>query len=128
MSKGQFNDMQNQRKMIIHNDPSIERMVKRCRVEYNGQLIGMFQSIHKSWYFKLGGMNENYIEWGGEEQEFHHRLVKAGVKTIVCKKLYALHMWHPTRKYNAYNLRMQKSISKDYPIVQNVGREWGKIR
>ena len=60
------------------------------------QSLGGHLSIHRKDIEHVNGYDENYVGWGGEDEDLGIRLVKAGV---YCKSAipYAkvLHIWHP---------------------------------
>lgn len=114
----------------LHDDKSINAIIGKCMVQYPGQPLGMYQSVHKKWFFKLHGMNESFLGWGGEDQEWHHRLSHAGLTIIIDKDLYAVHLWHPENTY--YDMKnkqmLDDAMKREYPIIQNKNRAWGMIR
>jgi glycosyltransferase involved in cell wall biosynthesis len=61
------------------------------------QSLGGHFSIYRRDIEKINGYDENFVGWGGEDEDLGIRLVMAG---IYCKSaiLHArvLHMWHPT--------------------------------
>ncbi len=60
------------------------------------QTFGGHFSIHKKDIESVNGYDENYIGWGGEDQDMAMRLVMAGFRgTSVIKSARILHLWHP---------------------------------
>ena len=59
------------------------------------QSLGGHFSIHRKDIEKINGYDENYVGWGGEDEDLGIRLVKAG---IYCKSAITqakiIHMWH----------------------------------
>lgn len=60
------------------------------------QTFGGHFSIYKKNIESVNGYDENYVGWGGEDQDIAMRLVMAGFKgTSVIKNARILHLWHP---------------------------------
>jgi glycosyltransferase involved in cell wall biosynthesis len=60
------------------------------------QTFGGHFSIHKKDIESVNGYDENYVGWGGEDQDMAMRLVMAGFRgTSVIKSSRVLHLWHP---------------------------------
>jgi glycosyltransferase involved in cell wall biosynthesis len=60
------------------------------------QTFGGHFSIFKQDIESVNGYDENYIGWGGEDQDIALRLVMAGFRgTSVIKSARILHLWHP---------------------------------
>lgn len=60
------------------------------------QTFGGHFSIHKKDIESVNGYDENYVGWGGEDQDIAMRLVLAGFRgTSVIKNARILHLWHP---------------------------------
>ena len=58
--------------------------------------IGSHISIHREDLEKVNGYDENYVGWGGEDNDLGKRLVAAGVLCIpALVKARLMHMWHP---------------------------------
>lgn len=59
------------------------------------QTFGGHFSIHKKDIESINGYDENYLGWGGEDQDVAMRLVMAGFRgTSVIKTARILHLWH----------------------------------
>jgi glycosyltransferase involved in cell wall biosynthesis len=60
------------------------------------QTFGGHFSIHKKDIESVNGYDENYVGWGGEDQDMAMRLVMAGFRgTSVIPSARLLHLWHP---------------------------------
>ena len=60
------------------------------------QTFGGHFSIYKKDIESVNGYDENYVGWGGEDQDMAMRLVMAGLRgTSVIKSARILHLWHP---------------------------------
>ena len=60
------------------------------------QTFGGHFSIHKKDIESVNGYDENYVGWGGEDQDMAMRIVMAGFRgTSVIKSARVLHLWHP---------------------------------
>jgi len=65
------------------------------------QCLGGHFSIHRTDIEQVNGYDENFVGWGGEDEDLGIRLVKAG---IFCRsglpQLKVLHAWHPPQIAN----------------------------
>lgn len=60
------------------------------------QTFGGHYSIYKKDIESVNGYDENYVGWGGEDQDIALRLVMAGFRgASVIKSARMLHLWHP---------------------------------
>jgi GT2 family glycosyltransferase len=58
--------------------------------------IGSHISIYRDDLEKVNGYDENYVGWGGEDNDLGKRLVAAGIMCIpALTKARLMHMWHP---------------------------------
>jgi len=67
------------------------------------QCLGGHFSIHREDFERVNGYDENFVGWGGEDEDLGIRLVKAGIHC--CSALpYAkvLHVWHPKELGNKH--------------------------
>jgi len=59
--------------------------------------IGSHISIYREDLQKVNGYDENFVGWGGEDNDLSQRLVSVGILCIpALVKTRLLHMWHPT--------------------------------
>ena len=60
------------------------------------QSLGGHFSIHKKDLERINGYDENFVGWGGEDEDLGIRLVRAGVYCrSAIRQAKVLHMWHP---------------------------------
>ena len=60
------------------------------------QSLGSHYSIYKSGLERINGYDENFVGWGGEDEDLGIRLVRAGVHCrSAIRHAKVLHMWHP---------------------------------
>lgn len=60
------------------------------------QTFGGHFSIYKKDIESVNGYDENYVGWGGEDQDMALRLVMAGFRgTSVIRTARIIHLWHP---------------------------------
>ncbi|HEV3240037.1 MAG TPA: galactosyltransferase-related protein [Casimicrobiaceae bacterium] len=55
---------------------------------------GLFLIQHE-WLLRLGGFDERFRGWGGEDDALTQKLLRAGVPTVEIDGPPALHLWHP---------------------------------
>lgn len=59
-------------------------------------VIGSHLSLFREDAMKINGYDESFIGWGGEDNDFGHRLVQSGLYCIPANtRARILHMWHP---------------------------------
>ena len=60
------------------------------------QSLGGHFSIHKKDLERVNGYDENFVGWGGEDEDLGIRLVRAGIHCrSAIRTAKVLHMWHP---------------------------------
>jgi hypothetical protein len=63
------------------------------------KILGANTSVRARNVLAINGYDENYLEWGYEDDDFGRRLYRSGAKSnIAITKAIMLHQWHPTRK------------------------------
>jgi GT2 family glycosyltransferase len=89
-------------------------------------------AITREAYFAIGGFDESFIGWGGEDNEFWERAQTRRVWPY--GHLPFIHLWHPaqTDKFNqrrstATLLEQRSAISPDARIAELTSREFGKL-
>ncbi len=61
------------------------------------QSLGSHYSIHKSDLKRINGYDENFVGWGGEDEDLGIRLVRAGIYCrSAIRSARVLHLWHPS--------------------------------
>ncbi len=82
------------------------------------QTFGGHFSIYKKDIESINGYDEDYVGWGGEDQDMAMRLVMAGVRgTSVIKKARMLHLWHPKDMGDQH---WRKGQNTDYFFRKNI--------
>jgi GT2 family glycosyltransferase len=84
------------------------------------QLWGLSFAIHKETYFKVGGMDEDYLGYGGEETDFALKLEHYSIPMYWCAQAKAYHQWHKT---NAAPVEHLTSIIHNATLFKN---KWGR--
>jgi len=79
--------------------------------------------VERKIFNELGGFDENFVYWGDEDQEFGYRLLKAGYKFKVNKRVIGYHQYHKIEpiskkfffehKYIHKNIFYKKHLDKD---------------
>jgi len=60
-------------------------------------------SIHRKDMEEINGYDENFVGWGGEDEDISLRMVKAGYRGYsIIREAKALHLWHPTELGNKH--------------------------
>lgn len=80
------------------------------------RLVWSFQlSVPTATAQRIGGFNEEFTEYGGEDQEFGHRLQQAGGRLLGRFDLICYHLDHP-RRTGDWKRRVAMSISAANPV------------
>lgn len=70
-------------------------------------------------YLAVGGMDETFIGWGGEDDAFATALARSGARLLTVPGATAFHLWHP---------RSQRSRYAHANYAANVARsEWWRL-
>jgi hypothetical protein len=103
-----------------------------CKAE--GQALFFCGAIYRDLFLRLGGMDEDFVFPTCEDNDFSHRLKKAGVRFDYLPAT-VRHQWHPsagTMRPDALaeSLRLLKQKTVDMALgrigaERNLGREWG---
>ena len=82
------------------------------------QTFGGHFSIFKKDIESVNGYDENYIGWGGEDQDMAMRLVMAGFRgTSIIKSARILHLWHPKEMGNKH---WKEGANAEYYFRKNI--------
>lgn len=97
-------------------------------------IINFCQALRLEWAKEIGGFDEEYKNYGLDDDDFQNRLWAQGVcheyvDTIVT------HQWHEhdsynTQQYNLNEIRYNETYNKikaGEKVVANVGKDWGNI-
>lgn len=88
-----------------------------------GWKINFCQAARRDLLLKIGGFDETFQGYGGEDTDFERRLELAGARLVYADTLCA-HQWHPRPGYG--NVEFVGGQSEGY--VANVGQNWGRVR
>jgi predicted glycosyltransferase involved in capsule biosynthesis len=82
-------------------------------------LAGGVFVIRKSTYLELGGFDERFLGWGGEDNAFSELVTHQVSKSAVLKDGVAWHLWHPredTRQSAHY--QRNRELLKEYALLR----------
>ena len=72
--------------------------------ESSGEFVvfagGLFV-IGREQYWRLGGFDERFVGWGGEDDAMSIKLERTGMRLAECGEHPALHLWHPRENETA---------------------------
>ncbi len=75
-------------------------------------------SIHRQDMEYVNGYDENFVGWGGEDEDLSFRLNKAGFKGYsIIRSAKVLHLWHPKELRNKH---WQEGSNVDYLFRENI--------
>lgn len=89
--------------------------------------MGALRTEH---FIGLGGFDEDYTEYGYEDDDFGWRMNKAGFKIIFDDDIQAIHLPHSRGDYTNGMIRMLPVFNAkctEGTVVRNVGRDWGAL-
>ncbi len=65
-------------------------------------LAGGILVIDREAYLAVGGMDESFRGWGGEDDAFSHALIRSGVDSRILRDEVAFHLWHAREADDRY--------------------------
>jgi glycosyltransferase involved in cell wall biosynthesis len=91
-------EMSNQEILKRHRRTIKRTILIRWRLKSpRSQSLGSHYSIHKSDLERINGYDENFVGWGGEDEDLGIRLVRAGIYCrSAIRSARVLHLWHPS--------------------------------
>lgn len=95
--------------------------VVHCKPEYIVQNLeaGGSMAITKEGYIRIGGMDERFVGWGGEDNEFWSRC--SVLNRWIWGYAPVIHLWHPSQplKREKQNVNLEKSWSL---VASDIGK------
>ena len=84
------------------------------------QRLSSHFSIHREDIERVNGYDENFVGWGGEDEDLAIRLAKSGLKgKSIIQKARVLHLWHPKEignKHWKYGTNIEYLKRKNIPF------------
>jgi glycosyltransferase involved in cell wall biosynthesis len=105
------------KEIIVQHRRYIKRtiLIKLHLASPRKQSLGGYFSLYKKDIERINGYNENFIGWGGEDEDLGIRLVAAGIYCIsAIRYARALHIWHPSELKTAKNIVWRTGTLSDY--------------
>jgi glycosyltransferase involved in cell wall biosynthesis len=79
------------------------------------QSLGGFFSVYKKDIELINGYDENFVGWGGEDEDLGVRLAAAGIYCIsAIRDARALHVWHPSELKTGKESGWKRGTFNDY--------------
>lgn len=108
------------------------QLAKRDTPKIRGE--GCCQATTTAWFTRMGGYEEKYIGFSGEDSDVNIRAIKSGLTRIFINKHTTLiHLPHMKEgeyysgKYRVANRNLYKKRAKAPLVKANVGRSWGQM-
>ncbi len=113
-----------------------------CSMSFWGEPsgVGGCQATPTEWFLKVGGYDEEFRFWGGEDNDMHQRALDDGLREVqICDRTVILHQWH-SYEYESYTPNLKREcrefIDKNRArlramkgrIVRNEGKHWGEVK
>jgi glycosyltransferase involved in cell wall biosynthesis len=137
----------------VEEDPDITTYAVLKNLDRNGQNPGIEwvdaegkptffnyrgQAIRKDVVMAMGGIEESFIGYGGDDCNFRERLILWDNRRIKTQRLFNVvihHQWHPSGRHDSELPVYHKNSAQydklsdygKYGLVANVGREWGQL-
>lgn len=93
-----FDDWENfsKKNRITRLEKLIQKVLSDHKLESMSWIgcVGGNVSLAKEEFFQVGGFDEEFVVWGGEDFELGYRLVKAGVTGLNANECFVYHMTH----------------------------------
>jgi hypothetical protein len=136
---GTWNAASLQRFLFYLSQPATEHFIRTNSPDYDAPVAisqnwkGGTISIRRESFFDIGGFDEGFVGWGGEDDEFYSRCISAGH----CRFGYIpfIHLWHPpqtVRKTSANpNIEIVTPARLALPVEQRIkqlrSRKYGSL-
>ncbi len=79
------------------------------------QSLGGHLSLYRKDIERINGYNEDFVGWGGEDEDLGVRLVAAGIHcTSAVRDARVMHVWHPTVPKTSRNKNWHRGTASDY--------------
>lgn len=97
-------------------------------------IINFCQALRLEWAVKIGGFDEEYKNYGLDDDDFQNRLWAQGVRHTYIDTI-VTHQWHEHDRYDVpqynrnetrYNFTYAR-VKAGEQVIANVGKEWGRI-
>lgn len=119
----------------IVNKEKLYNLLYKLKLRNRGaKIVGLIFSLYKEDFVNINGLDEKYIGWGYEDDDFGNRFFKYGGNTFVFRmKRYPIHMYHNSanplggsvnEKY--YRERKRKISSYNYKCEYGFNKTLGK--
>lgn len=77
--------------------------------------------IKKDVYVEIGGMDENFTEWGYEDHDFYYRVYKNNINYHVVHDSFGIHLYHKPSQENERNSEyLLKKHNKSYREIVHI--------
>lgn len=106
-----------EKEIIVQHRRYIKRtiLIKLHLASPRKQSLGGHFSIYKKDIELINGYNENFIGWGGEDEDLGIRLVAAGIYCIsAIRYARVFHIWHPSEIKTTKNIVWRTGTLSDY--------------
>ena len=105
------------KEIIVQHRRFIKRsiLIKLHLASPRKQSLGGHLSIYKKDIEYINGYDENFIGWGGEDEDLGIRLAAAGIYCIsAIRYARVLHIWHPSELRSSTNGLWKQGTMRDY--------------
>lgn len=106
-----------EREIIVQHRRFIKRtlLIRWRLASPSKQSLGGHFSIYKKDIELINGYDENFVGWGGEDEDLGVRLAAAGIHCIsAIRYARVMHMWHPSETKMSRESRWKKGTMNDY--------------
>lgn len=101
-----------------------------CHPKHNRRPLFFCQAVDRKLVVDMGGFDEDFKDYGYEDDDFARRLSRQCVKFVYLDSVLIHHQWHETLPSNHEGMQRSKALfekKKFENVIRNQGREWGKL-
>ena len=118
----------------IVNKEKLYNLLYKLKLRSRGaKIVGLIFSLFKEDFININGLDEKYIGYGYEDDDFGNRFFKYGGETFVFKmKMYPIHMYHKAASPNGspnedyYRQRKNEISKKNYRCEYGYDKTFGE--
>ena len=92
--------------------------------------FGPWFAVETEMLKRIGGFDERFTTYGGEDHDLLGRLVSMGIRMDRDSQIIAHHLWHVPGARDRVEGQYKKQleiIAQDVTVERNIGLEWGRL-
>ena len=128
-----YNQKKIEQNQIVNKEKLYNFLYKLKLRDRGAKIVGLIFSLYKEDFININGLDEKYIGYGYEDDDFGNRFFKYGGETFVFKmNMYPIHMYHNSASPNGspnedyYRQRKKEISSKNYRCEYGYDKTFGE--